>query len=86
MVQSDSKLAVNIRFAKTSYSINDKIEFEIARENVGNEPLAAPALIRSLSGQVVHPVWCGLEIPTLDLAYKAYNFAIHIYRHSGCMA
>ena len=32
--QSDSKLALNIRFAKTSYIINDKIEFEIARENV----------------------------------------------------
>src|ERR1700730_13052344 len=46
----------------------------------------APALVRSLSSQVVHPVWCGLEIPTLDLAYKACNFGIHIYRHSGCMA
>jgi hypothetical protein len=23
-------------------------------------------LVRSLSSQVVHPVWCGLEFPTLD--------------------
>ena len=42
-----------------------------------------PALVRSLGSQVVHPVWCGLEIPTLDLVYKASNCGVDVYRHSG---
>jgi len=46
----------------------------------------APALVRSLGSQVVHPVWCGLEIPTLDLVYKACNCGVHVYRHSRLVA
>ena len=46
----------------------------------------APALVRSLGSQVVHPVWCGPEIPTLDLVYKACNCDVHVYRHSGRVA
>lgn len=47
------------------------------------KPLIELALVRSLGSQVVYPVWRGLEIPTLDQAYKASNSFIHIYRHSG---
>jgi len=39
-----------------------------------------------LGSQVVYPVWRGLEIPTLNLAYKARNSGIHMYRHPGCIA
>ena len=46
----------------------------------------APALVRSLGSQVVHPVWCGLEIPTLDLVYKGCNCGVHVNRHSGRVA
>jgi hypothetical protein len=55
---------------------------DLSAQNAEQEP----ALVRSLGSQVVHPVWCGPEIPTLDLAYKTCNSGIHRYRHSGCMA
>jgi hypothetical protein len=42
--QSHPKLAVSLRFARTSYSIHDKIDLEIVRENVGQEALAISSL------------------------------------------
>lgn len=42
--QSGPALAVHLRFAKNSYSIHDRIEFEIVRENVSQEPLAVSSL------------------------------------------
>jgi hypothetical protein len=38
--QSGPALAVRLRFAKNRYSIRDRIELEIMRENVGQGPLA----------------------------------------------
>jgi hypothetical protein len=42
--QSGPALAVRLRFAKNQYSIHDKIELEIVRENVSNERLAVSSL------------------------------------------
>ena len=46
----------------------------------------ATALVGNLCSKVVHPVLCGLEIPTLDLVYKGCNCGVRVYRHSGRVA
>ena len=42
--QNGPAVAVRLRFAKNQYSIHDRIELEIVRENVGNERLAVSSL------------------------------------------
>jgi len=42
--QSGPALAVRLRFTKNQYSIRDRIELEIVRENVGDEPLSVSSL------------------------------------------
>ena len=42
--QSGSAVAVRLRVAKNQYSIRDRIELEVVRENVGDERLAVSTL------------------------------------------
>lgn len=42
--QSGPALAVRLRCAKDKYSIRDRIELEIVRENIGEQPLAVSSL------------------------------------------
>lgn len=42
--QSGPALAVRLRFAKSEYSVRDKVELEITRENIGQERLTVSSL------------------------------------------